>query len=340
MPDDPSQHQMPFRLGLVLFPGCMPAGLFAAADMVRACNLRAGQERMHVTWVGTGRGDVPTHGGPSLRAQASLGEAGCDAWLLPGLWLASTDALDAALRNQQPLVDALHKSGVMPELWSYCAGVALAAASGRLDRRQATATWWLQPALAARFPRVRWQLSSDLVRNRSAVTASGPSGYLPLMLDQLARHYPADVLDDVQELLMLPRPRARHAAFQAVEMIRVTHPALRTLLAWTRGTPAQDVSLAAAAGQLNLSVRTLCRLVDGETRIAAGEWLRLAKLGQAAEALRSSRAPVKTIADDLGFGSEGTLYRAFKAVTNLTPSDYRQAYGALPAAMMRKRPTQ
>ncbi|MDB5912285.1 MAG: araC family transcriptional regulator, partial [Ramlibacter sp.] len=89
---------MPFRLGLVLFPGCMPAGLFAAADMVRACNLRAGRERMQVTWVGTGRGDVPTQGGPSLRAEASLGAAGCDAWLLPGLWLASTDALDAALQ--------------------------------------------------------------------------------------------------------------------------------------------------------------------------------------------------------------------------------------------------
>jgi transcriptional regulator GlxA family with amidase domain len=336
VPTASSANQKPFRVGLVLFPGCMPAGLFAAADMVRASNLRAGSERMQVTWVAVERADVPIQGGPSLRAEASFGEAGCDALLLPGLWLSSTDALDAALRVQQPLVEALRKTGPAFELWSYCAGVALAAASGRLDRKEATATWWLQPALATRFPRVRWQVSSDLARSHSTVTASGPNGYLPLMLDQLARHYPSDVLDDVQEVLMLPRPRARHAAFQAVEMIRVTHPSLRTLLAWTRGTPAQEVSLIAAAGQLNVSVRTLCRRVAGETGIAAGEWLRLAKLGQAAEALRSSRAPVKTIADDLGFGSEGSLYRAFKAVTDLTPSDYRQAYGALPAAMARK----
>lgn len=336
MPTRSLSHGNPFRLGLVLFPGCMPAGLFAAADMVRACNLRAGRERMQVMWVGTERGEVPTHGGPSLRTEASLGEAACDAWLLPGLWLESTDSLDAALEALQPLVDALRATRVASELWSYCAGVALAAASGRLDRQEATATWWLQPALVARFPRVLWQESSELARSGRAVTASGPNGHLPLMLTQLARHYPAEVLEDVQEVLMLPRPRARHAAFQAVEMIRLTHPALRTLLLWTRGTPAEEVSLAAAARQLNMSVRTLCRLVSGETRIAAGEWLRLAKLGQAAEALGASRTPVKTIADELGFGSEGSLYRAFKAATDFTPSEYRQAYGALPAAMARK----
>lgn len=329
MPTLMPRRSEPFQLGLVLFPGCMAAGLFATADIVRACNLRAGRQLVAVSWVGMDRKEVATHGGPSLRAQATLDEARCDAWLLPGLWLESTDALEAALRNQQPLLEALRKPGG-PQLWSYCAGVALAAAAGRLDRRDATVTWWLQPQLAARFPRVFWQGAPDVVTSRGAITASGPSGYLPLMLQQLALHYPAQVMDDVQELLMLPRPRARHAAFQAVEMIRLAVPELRGLLSWAHRTPAQEVTLAAAASQLNVSVRTLCRLVEKGTAVAAGEWLRLAKLAQAAEALRSSREPVKAISEQLGFGSEGSLYRAFRAATGLTPSAYRQAYGAGP----------
>lgn len=332
MPDAP---QRPFRLGLVLFPGCMPAGLFAAADMVRACNRRGGGERMAVSWVGGDRREVATHQGPALRPEATLQEARCDAWLLPGLWLESVDQLEAGLRAQQPLSDALRAAG--GQLWSYCAGVALAAAAGRLDGREATATWWLQSVLAARFPRVRWKTDPELVESRSAITASGPNGYLPLMLEQLARRYPAAVLQDVQELLMLPRPHSRHAAFQPVEMIRIAHPKLRALLAWVQRTPAQEVSLVNGAGQLNVSVRTLCRLVAGETEVAAGEWLRKAKLSQAAEALRASRAPVKAISEQLGFASEGSLYRAFKAATGLTPSAYRQAFGALRSGPGRQR---
>lgn len=328
MPRTGTSIKPPFKLGLVLFPGCMPAGLFATADMVRACNLRGGRERMQVTWVSLGRRDVPTHHGPNLRAEAALEDAKCDACLLPGLWLTSTEALDDALRTQRLLVEALRQPTIAPQLWSYCAGVALAAAAGRLDKQDATATWWLQHALAARFPRVRWHRTPDVVASSTAVTACGPNGYLPLMLDQLARRYPADVLADVQELLMLPRPHSRHAAFEAVEMVSLANPELRALLSWAQRTPAQEVSLAAAAGQLNMSVRSLCRLVARDTNVAAGEWLRLAKLAQAAEAFRSSPAPVKAVSEQLGFGSEGSLYRAFRAATGLTPSTYRQAYGA------------
>jgi len=329
MPNSVQQSARPFRLGLLLFPNCMPAGLFAASDMVRACNLRAGRVRMTVSWVGTGLEDVPTHQGPNLRAQSTVAEGGCDAWLLPGLWLASTDRLDSAIREQRRLVEAVNALPGRAQVWSYCAGVALAAAAGRLDGRAATATWWLQSALASHFRRVHWRSALDLVIDGRAITAAGPIGYLPLMLDRLGQHFADDVLQDVQELLMLPNPRKRHPSFAPVEMMRLSDPSMRSLLAWAQRTPAQDVTLAEAARQQSISVRTLARLVDRASGMGAGEWLRLAKLCQAAEALRSSRMPVKAISEELGFGSEASLYRAFRSATGLTPSAYRQAYGAI-----------
>lgn len=328
MPVSRRASERPFRLGLLLFPGCMPAGLFAAGDMVRACNLRAGRVLMTVSWVGAGVGDVPTHQGPSLRAQSTLADSGCDAWLLPGLWLTATQELAGAVQAQRRLVEALRALPARAQVWSYCAGVALAAAAGRLDGHAATATWWLQPGLEAQFERVQWRAAPDLVVDRQAITAAGPSGYLPLMLDRLALHFDEDVLRDVQELLMLPSPRRRHPSFGPVEMMRLDDPAMRALLAWAQRTPAQLVTLAEAARQLNVSVRTLARRVDQASGLGAGAWLRLAKLSQAAEALRSTRVPVKAISERLGFGSEASLYRAFRSATGLTPSAYRQAFGS------------
>jgi transcriptional regulator GlxA family with amidase domain len=305
----------------------MPAGLFAASDMARACNQRSGRLRMAVSWVGATTQPVHTHHGPPLRAQATLHESVCDAYLLPGLWLAATHELEGALAAQRPLVEALHALPARVPTWSYCAGVALAAEAGRLDRRSATATWWLRPALATRFGHVQWRSGAELVVDRQAVTASGPSGYLPLMLDRLAQHFDGEVLLDVQELLMLPSPRRRHPSFDAVDMMRLDDTEMRSLLAWAQTMPAEALTLAAAAQQLKVSVRTLARRVDRASGMGAGEWLRLAKLSQAAEALRSTRAPIKTVCDSLGFGSEASLYRAFRQATGMTPTAYRQAYG-------------
>lgn len=328
MPSSAKGSTHPFRLGLLLFPGCMPAGLFAASDMVRACNLRTGRVQMTVTWVGAGLDDVPTHQGPILGVQSTLASGACDAWLLPGLWLTSTDHLDGAIREQSHLVEALRALPARAEVWSYCAGVALAAAAGRLDGHAATATWWLQPALAAHFRRVHWRSSLDLVIDRHAATAAGPSGYLPLMLDRLAQHFADDVLQDVQELLMLPSPRRRHPSFAPVELMRLADPSMRSLLAWAQRTPAQDATLAQAARQQSVSMRTLARLIDRTCGVGAGEWLRLVKLSQAAQALGGTRSPVKAISEELGFGSEASLYRAFRSATGLTPSAYRQAFGS------------
>ncbi|MFG6442645.1 GlxA family transcriptional regulator [Roseateles sp. LKC17W] len=314
------------QLGLLLYPGCMPTGLYAAADLVAACNLRLGRERIRVVWGGLDTQPVAVAQGPALQPQAALGACACEAWLLPGLWLACVDQLGPTLAQHGALIEQLRRLPRRSQVWSYCAGVALLAAAGLLDGREATATWWLLPALAARFPRVHWRDAPTVASGR-VVTASGPAGHLPLMLDRLALRFSSEVLYDVQQVLMLPQPRSRHESFNPVEMMALRDPALRQLLAFAQRTPAQALSLASAAEHLNLSVRTLSRRVMAGTGVPAGDWLRRVKLSQVAEALRLTRTPIKAIAADLGFGSEAGLHRAFKLVTGLTPSAYRQAYG-------------
>lgn len=322
-----STSRPPFTLGLVLFPGCMPAGLFAVSDWVRACNLRARQTRVAVRWVAAELKPVPTHRGPALVPEALLNDPALNACLLPGLWLTAADEMAPALETLRPTVAALAALPRTTQVWSYCAGVALVAAAGRLNGQTATATWWLQPSLASHYPRVAWSSAADLATGEHHATAAGPNGYLPLMLDRLARHYPDDVISDVQELLVLPRPRARHQAFERVDLMKVEEPGLRALLLWARSTPAQVLTLDAAAQQQHVSARTLARWVRKHSGVSAGEWLRLVKLGQAAEALRSTRDPVKRISDALGFATEASLYRAFRSVTHMTPAAYRAVHG-------------
>ncbi len=325
MPIASIQTGKPFRLGLLLFPDCMPAGLFAAADLVRACNQRAGAERVTLVWTGSDRRNARTPARPSLATPLALADERCDAWLLPGLWMQSAGELPAAYARHAPVIETLRALPRRTPIWTYCAGVALAAAAGRLDGHAATATWWLQSALGTGFPRVLWQPGLPLCVGGHAVTAPGAGGHLAFMLDRLARLYTADVLHDVQEALMLPLPRSRHPAFLPVDLMTLGDAGLRQLAQFVQRTPAQDVNLQTAAQHACMSVRTLCRRVTAATGLAAGDWLRRIKLNQAGEALRQSRQPVKDICEQLGFGSEASLHRAFKAATGMTPTAYRQA---------------
>lgn len=324
MPNAPAQTLEPLHLGLVLYPGCMPAGLFAASDMARAGNLRSGRVQFLITWVAAELRSVPTWQGPGLQPQATLATAACDAWLVPGMWASS--AQDLAPSAQQPLTEALAALPRTAQLWSYCAGVPWVAEAGRLARKSATATWWLQGVLEARFPRVNWRFDEPLVRDGNVLTAAGPHGYLPLMLDALSRRLSAAELHDVQDLLMLPRPQARHSLFRAADLMAVRDPQLQSLLLFAQRTPAVGLSLQLAAAHLHVSVRTLCRQVQAGVGLPAGEWLRRIKLRQAAEALTRTASPVKHIADQLGYASETGLHRAFRSLTGETPAAFRRRY--------------
>ncbi len=323
----PSRSATPLRLGLLLYPGCLPVGLFAVSDMVSACNLRAGRERISVVWVGVDAEPVSTGRGPALRPQMTLADAACDTLLVPGLWLTAADALEPMLQQQQPLIAQLHALPRTTKLWSYCSGVALLAAAQRLDGKNATTTWWLCDRMLARFPKTHWRPGESLVVDGRAVTASGASGYLPLMLDRLADVYGAEVVRDVREVLMLPQPRIRHDAFRAVDIMTMQDASLRKLLVFAQRTPARELNLQGAAHHSNVSVRTLCRQVQLATGLAAGDWLRRVKLRQVGEALCGMNTSIKQICDELGFSSEASLHRAFKKTTGLTLAEYRRAYG-------------
>ncbi|AGC48225.1 AraC family transcriptional regulator [Myxococcus stipitatus DSM 14675] len=317
----------PRRLGLLLYPGCMPAGLLATADMVRAVNRRAGRGVCEVVWLGLTPQPIVTEDGLTLRPQQTLAESRCDVCLVPGFWTETEADLEVMLERQAKLIAALREGGVGQAVWGYCAGVALTAAAGLLDGKAATGTWWFQRFLQQRFRRVRWRFTEPLVSDRGAVTAAGAQGHWLLVTQQLAQWVSAEVMRDVEHVLMLPRPPTAHPAFRPVELMAQPSAELKKLLVHAQSIPASELSLGTVAEHCAVSPRTLRRRIEAHAGLPAGAWLRLVKLRQVSEALTTSLEPLKVIGEQLGYLNESSLHRAFKQVTGMTPVHYRQAFG-------------
>jgi transcriptional regulator GlxA family with amidase domain len=315
----------PLKIGLLAYPGCMPAGLFAAADLFQAINRRNGKAVFDPVWIGAAaRIDSPA--GPALELAHSLQEP-CDAYLVPGFWAESAADIDAMLARQAALVAWLRQLPAHVALWSYCMGVALVAAAGRIDHRQATATWWLEHPLRQRFGAVGWNFQHTVLEDHGMITASGANGYWSVVSQVLLPRIAADVIRDVEQAMLVPRAFKGHPVFRSVELMAQPDAQMQSLISFAQRTPAAALNLAAAADFLAVSPRTLDRKIRQHSNVSAGECLRLVKLHQVANALLASKAPLKAIGADLGFTDEASLMRAFKKATGMTTSQYRQHFG-------------
>lgn len=314
------------NIALLLYPNCMPTGLFAAADLLRAVALRVHSARWKVQWAGVRRGAVPCAHGTTLHADTALCEESWDAILLPGFWADTPAQAFGGLPDQAELLQALRDLPPDVALWTWCTGVAIAAAAGRLDDKVATGTWWMAPMLTQAFPRVDWHWQHSVVRSSTLITASGVHGYLSILGQELATRISPEAWRDVQRLMVLPRPQATADVFGAVQTLFGTDPWLARLRRLVEQTPAAGATLETLARAMTCSPRTLARKVADRAGMPVGQYARLIKLHQAGEHLSLGTGSVAQVCGALGFSSESGFRRSFKYVTGMTPAEYVALY--------------
>ncbi|WP_276487116.1 GlxA family transcriptional regulator [Ectopseudomonas mendocina] len=317
------------HIGLLLYHDCMPAGLLAFADLLHAANRRSANALFEVRYIAEQAGPVQCAHGVVLQAGTGLDPRTLDAVLVPGFWAESVQQVDAVLRNNTRLIKTLSSTSKRVQLWSYCTGVGLLAASGRLNGQAATVTWWLADMMRERFARVRWQSESSCVFAQGVATASGVNGYLPIAQGLIECQVSEDAFKDLSQLMVLPRPAVPHSAFQGASLMQQPPGLLRRLHALIEQTPAEQLTVQGLAGRLAMSERTLARKVRAETGEPVASYARRIKLYQVSERLAMTSSPLSTLSAELGFSSPANLRRMFKALTGMTPAQYRQQYGRI-----------
>lgn len=304
----------------------MPAGLFAAADLLLAAALRTGTRGWRAHWVGVAPGAVVCAHGMVLQAEAALGARRWHAVLLPGFWASSPEQVRQGLAERSVLTQALRTLRRDVPIWTWCTGVALAAAAQRLDGKAATGTWWMAADLSHAYPAVDWQWQQAVVVGPGEATASGVHGYLPILSQQLAQRISAEAWRDVERSMVLPRPQPAASVFYAIQTLIGTDPLLARLRQLVESLPATQATLHVLSSAMNCSPRTLSRKVSDSAGMTVGRYVRLVKLYQAAEHLLHSRRSTAQVSDTLGFADEAGFRRSFKAVTGMTPAEYVQRY--------------
>lgn len=104
----------------------------------------------------------------------------------------------------------------------------------------------------------------------------------------------------------------------------MSHPKLRRALIAMHEQPAHEWSLESLAHVANMSRSLFANIFRDTVGCTTGAYLQAWRIRLAQKALVQGRQ-LKTIASEVGYGSEAALSRAFKAQSGMTPREWRHA---------------
>lgn len=270
---------------------------------------------------------VPTMSGLALQATRRLDEPldGIDTVILPGAQTGN----ESFFTDPDYLAWTRRLPGRVRRVCSVCSGALLLAAAGLLDNRRATTHWMDAPYLRQQFPRVRVEENRIYIEDGGIYTSGGITAGIDLALALVERdHSRRLALKVAKRLLVFLKRPGDQLQFNSFLQAQAQPTRFAALLDWLTENLHRDLSTAELAQRACMSERNFRRRFEAELGQSAHEYLTRARVIKAQSLLESTALPLSGIAARCGFRSPAAMRYAFQRRLDVTPSDYRQRFGA------------
>ena len=330
-----TSHPVVVRVAVLAYPGCLASGVTGPMDVFRVVNALRGYApyeqapRFEVTLVSVAGGPVSSSAGISIATSKARDLPGCEVVFLPGLDHRSPGEMDASLAALAAETDWLRTQ--MPRhalLVSTCSSTCLAAASGLLDERRATVSWWLAPYFRARFPAVQLDAQELIVRDGRIVSSGGAASYLDLALWLVGEFGGDNLRQATARILAVDAQRHSQAPYVMQAVLQTPgHAVVERAQRWLNRHLGEPVVLAKLAAHCHVSQRTLLRRFRDATGASPEEALQQLRIERAKGLLESTALSFEQITAQCGYTDTSAFRRVFKRWAGVTPREYRGRFG-------------
>jgi transcriptional regulator GlxA family with amidase domain len=259
----------------------------------------------------------PTVTAPEMTAPDLVVVPGLDDDLIPSFELN---------RRWVPWIEQCHRAGA--RIASSCSGAFLVADSGVLRGRTTTTHWMYADELHRRYPNIDVRVDRMIIDHGDVVTSGGATSFLNLVIYLLERFGGHDRANLAAKVLLVDGHRPSQLPYVAALPGRFHDDMLiHEIQQHVDSHLDQPLRISELANQFGLSARTLSRRFESATGRGPQSYLQHVRVQHAKRLLETTGDSIDEIRRHIGYDDPAAFRRAFKQATNLSPSDYRSAYG-------------
>ena len=316
------------KLAILALDGCMHSAVTGIADILGLANhvmkLRDNPVRFSWQILSLNGKAVRSSGGRLLQVDGALGKRlSCDAIIVPGSLIDQTAAerLAPQYAKAAGLLRQHHANGRL--IGAFCSGVFLLGASGLLDGRRATVTWWLQSEFRRRYPRVDLAGDAVITSDSRLVCAAGPMSWVDLLLRIIDMVDGSETAKICADYAVIDTAQRTQAIFLPLGYMLGQDPLLAKADMLVRRCDRKPMTVRRLAGELGLSERTLNRRFRSLTHEPPQAFIARRRIEHARTLLETTSQPIKAIARSTGYEDESSFRKAFRKLTLMSPQAYR-----------------
>jgi len=334
MYDAQTRNHRTLRVGILALEDTMLAGMATVCDSLRvAGKLAEIRDPLHAprfeTQVLNARGatKVRTANGLELGGLATVPDQ-LDLILVPGILHDSPQDLLRRIAGSGPeieLLRALHLRGV--RLAASCSGTLLLAATGLLNGRRATTSWWLAAAFRHAYPHVRLEADEMLVEDGEFFTTGAASSIQSLVLRLVGEVGGPALAQQTARLLLIDPERQSQAPYvSAALMERPRNSMSEKAEQFLQKELHHELTVTRLAEHCGTSERSLLRHFQqhyGQSPLAHIQHMRVER---AKAMLETTHLSLDEIVERCGYSDVSSFRKLFKRATTITPADYRERF--------------
>jgi transcriptional regulator GlxA family with amidase domain len=256
-----------------------------------------------------------------------------DVLVVPGVFAATESSIAQLLEREEisraaALLAQASAKGML--VAASCSATFVLGSSGVLDGAEATTTWWLAPAFAARFPAITLVADRMVVvterggRTSPVLTAGSAFAHADLMLAILARIGTPSLAKLVARYLLLDE-RTSQTRYMILEHLRVSDPAVQAAERFAAANLGRQFSMNELARAAAVSPRTLARRVHAALGMTPNEMVQRLRVTRAGHLLATTRASVEEVAGQVGYADAAAFRRVFRRYAGESPRGHRGA---------------
>lgn len=324
----------PLRVGVLVFDDFVLSNLAGPVDVLRIAQRIAELRdpkvgRLFETHVfALGGGLAPCCSAGIALTGATAPHAEIDLLLVPGIMHSSPRQLiDRVLAMEGERALLLELAGRGVRIAATCAGTFLLGATGLLDGRRATTSWWLANAFQRQFPRVHLEADAMVIDEGPVLTTGAATAVLNLTLKLVAQVAGEAVAQQTARMMNVDAERQSQAPYVSLALMeRPRSSLLERAEKIINQSLHRELGVAELATALATSERSLLRHFRAHFGVGPLEHIQRLRVERAKALLETTQLSFEEVCERVGYSDVSSFRKLFKRATTLTPADYRERF--------------